>query len=145
MSFGDLELHGHFLIFFLGVNWSGPKTNSTTNHNFIGPWDDFIVHGVSNPLGRFCLGAKVLAWYKTRKVSKKNTLKYSNPFMFKILKSLWWISERYLKLTIPDQHKGVYSVWIKYWGHLYLSWAWLAWLILNKTQKKCILMDCMKK
>lgn len=55
--------------------------------------------------------------------------------MFKILKSLWWILERYLKLTIPDQHKGVCSVWIKYWGHLYVRWAWLAWLILIKTQK----------
>ena len=45
MSFGDLELHGHFEIFFLGVNRSGPKTSSTTNHKFYralgqlqGPW-----------------------------------------------------------------------------------------------------------
>jgi hypothetical protein len=33
MSFGDLELHGHSDILF-GVNWSGPRTSSTTNHIF---------------------------------------------------------------------------------------------------------------
>ena len=45
MSSGDLELHGHSDIFFLGVNRSGPGTNSTTNHRFYmalgqlhGPW-----------------------------------------------------------------------------------------------------------
>ena len=34
MSFGDLELHGHSGFCFLGVNWSGPGTSSTTNHIF---------------------------------------------------------------------------------------------------------------
>ena len=34
MYFGDLGLQGHFDIFFLGVNRSGPITNSTTNHKF---------------------------------------------------------------------------------------------------------------
>ena len=52
MSFEDLGLHGCYGIFFsfLGVNRSGPRTSSTTNHIFIGPWDDFMVHGVNNPL-----------------------------------------------------------------------------------------------
>ena len=45
MSFGDLKLHGHSDIFFLGVNWSGHGTNSTTSGKFYkalghlhGPW-----------------------------------------------------------------------------------------------------------
>jgi hypothetical protein len=45
MSLGDLELHVYFDIFFLIVNRSGPKTNSTTNNRFYralrrlcGPW-----------------------------------------------------------------------------------------------------------
>ena len=36
--------------FSLNINRSGPGTSSTTNHNFTGPWDDFMVHGVNNPL-----------------------------------------------------------------------------------------------
>ena len=35
---------------FLGVNRSGPRTSSTTNHKFTRPWDDFIVYGVNKPL-----------------------------------------------------------------------------------------------
>ena len=35
MSSGDLELHGHYDIIFLGVNRSGPETSSTTNHEFL--------------------------------------------------------------------------------------------------------------
>ena len=42
---GDLEPHDHSDIFLLGVNQSGPKMNSTTNHKFYralellhGPW-----------------------------------------------------------------------------------------------------------
>ena len=42
---GVSKLHGHSNIFFLGVNQSGPKMSSTTNHNFFralgqlnGPW-----------------------------------------------------------------------------------------------------------
>ena len=51
MSFGGLELHGHFDIFvFLGVNRSGLGLSSTTIIEFIEPWDDFMVHGVTNPL-----------------------------------------------------------------------------------------------
>ena len=45
MSFRDLELHGHYDIFFLGVNQNGPKTSSIANHIFYkalgqlhGPW-----------------------------------------------------------------------------------------------------------
>ena len=42
MSFGDLELHGHSNIFFLGVKRSGPRMSSTTNHRALGrlhvPW-----------------------------------------------------------------------------------------------------------
>ena len=45
MSFGDLELHGHFDHFFLRVNWSGSRTSATNNHIFYkalgrlhGPW-----------------------------------------------------------------------------------------------------------
>ena len=46
MSFGDLKLHGHFdSFFYLGVNQSGPRTSSTTDHKFYralgqlhGPW-----------------------------------------------------------------------------------------------------------
>jgi hypothetical protein len=33
--FGDLELHGHFDDFFLGVNQNAPGTSSTTNHKFL--------------------------------------------------------------------------------------------------------------
>ena len=45
IPFGDLELHGHSNIFFLGVNRSGRTTNSTANPKFYralgqlhGPW-----------------------------------------------------------------------------------------------------------
>ena len=34
MSFGDLELHDHSAHVSLGINRSGPGTNSTTNHKF---------------------------------------------------------------------------------------------------------------
>ena len=34
MSFGNLELHGHSYIFFLGVHRNDPGTNSTDNHKF---------------------------------------------------------------------------------------------------------------
>ena len=60
---GDLELHDHSNIFFLGVNRSGLKTNSIANQRlyrtlgrveqpittFTGPWDEFMIHGVNNP------------------------------------------------------------------------------------------------
>ena len=45
MYFGDLELHDHSDIFFLGVNRSGPGTSSTLDHilykalgRLHGPW-----------------------------------------------------------------------------------------------------------
>ena len=45
MPFGDLEIHGHSDIVFLGVNRSGLGTSSTGNHIFYralgrlhGPW-----------------------------------------------------------------------------------------------------------
>ena len=34
MSFGDLELHGHYYIVSIGVNQSDHGTRSTTNHIF---------------------------------------------------------------------------------------------------------------
>ena len=34
MFYGNLELHGHLDMFFLGVNGSGPGTSSTSNHIF---------------------------------------------------------------------------------------------------------------
>ena len=35
---------------FLGVNRSGPKTIQHPIINFTGPWDNFMDHGVNNPL-----------------------------------------------------------------------------------------------
>ena len=49
MSFGGLELHGRFDIFFLGVNRSGPKRVQHPITYSIEPRDDFMVHGVKNP------------------------------------------------------------------------------------------------
>ena len=51
MSLGDLELHGHYDIFFSLV-WteviSGQVQQPITY--FIGPWDYFMVRGVNNRL-----------------------------------------------------------------------------------------------
>ena len=49
MSSGDFELHGHFDIFFLGVNRSSPERVQHSIKDCIEPWDDFMVHGVKNP------------------------------------------------------------------------------------------------
>ena len=52
MSLGDLELHGHSHIFFFPLvlikvvlGWVQQPIVDFTR-----PWDDFMVHGVNNPL-----------------------------------------------------------------------------------------------
>jgi hypothetical protein len=50
MSFGDLELHGHFHMFslvYIEVDLGQLQQPIT---NFTWPWDDFMVHGVNGPL-----------------------------------------------------------------------------------------------
>ena len=49
MSFGDLELHGHFYKFSLVWTEVVPRQVQQPITNFTGPWDDFMVHGVNNP------------------------------------------------------------------------------------------------
>ena len=50
MSLEDHDLHDHYDFFFLGINLSGPMMSSTTNQHSYTARDDFIVHGVNNPL-----------------------------------------------------------------------------------------------
>ena len=52
MFFGDLELHGHFDIFSLWckVKCSCDEFNNQSHILQPGPWDNFIVRGVNNPL-----------------------------------------------------------------------------------------------
>ena len=49
MAFGDFERHGHSDIFSFGVNQSGPRSSSTTNHILYRALDDLMVHGVNDP------------------------------------------------------------------------------------------------
>ena len=50
MSFGDLELHVHSEFFFsLVFTELVPGRVQLPITNFIGPWDDFMVHGVNEP------------------------------------------------------------------------------------------------
>ena len=51
MSFGDLELHGHSHIFFSLVYMEVfLKRVQQPITNFTDSWDDFMVHGLHNPL-----------------------------------------------------------------------------------------------
>ena len=50
MSFGDLELHGHFDVFSLVQTEVIPGQVQQPTIDFTWPWDDFMVHGVNNPL-----------------------------------------------------------------------------------------------
>ena len=50
MYFGDLELYGHFDIFSLVYTEVVPGRVQQSIIDFTWPWDNFIVHGVNNPL-----------------------------------------------------------------------------------------------
>jgi hypothetical protein len=81
MSLGDFQLHGHFDIFSLGVNRSDPGTSSTTNPYVTRPRDDFMVHGVNNPLGAF-----FTVWLKVERPSiSTNHIARNQEFNFSTL------------------------------------------------------------
>ena len=50
-SFGDLELHGHSDIFSLMQTEVVSGRVQQPIMDFTRPWNDFMVHGVNNPLG----------------------------------------------------------------------------------------------
>ena len=50
MSFGDLELHGNYGMLSLVWIEVVPRRVQQPITNFAGPWDDFMVYGITSPL-----------------------------------------------------------------------------------------------
>lgn len=107
MSSGDLKFHGHSEFLFLGVNWSGPMTSSTSNHRFYKAW--------GRPRGPWCKQSlnllRDMIWAHelllTVSSSKRKALGRFIVFLVRNYCQWWWSHSNMKKMVV---HKKILEV-----------------------------------